>query len=663
MPISTALQNAQKHRRELYAFAKRNGLNVRWKMKTKMMESIVAPFKQAKASKTATAFKKAKLSTEKSYLDTINQTSGKVDVSLSRFNRIRRQIVSPADKKLLIHIKGSDGRIVKSYQLNDRIRKNFFRYLTKAEYNLQAFHVYSDDFLIEDEYNENSFVPGESDDEDAANYPCFLFALYKAGALPDLVNQISQTMFNSGATVDFIRKTAMAFNICISVKQSRIDQKTGRAKNDTTVYGDKRNTMLILGSVGEHLFAIAPTNITKGALDNPELVAKHGRSDFRIKGGRVVFNDKNISFLDSYTVISYLYHHRETHLTPITKQNMPKLLNKYQEVRSLTKGDFSASNFRLMGRVPGKEVKLGQAVFRAFNSKTREYNDVRKYNVIYFDFETLVIDNVHVPYCVSYCISEFNENSPSSQSFSETRNIYRFGCERQFLEALPPNSKNLLWAYNAGFGFLLKHMSYSSRDTNMIDCGTNTKQAHGFYKKREIRSGMHLVILNCKACVLRVASERAMFIIPRATPTQLHSAFSRQTKAATVAGVVVRKIIRRYVVDSRTAFAYLTTMEPKFLDRDAASEIYANTNLLIEAREGVASDSDENMTLIQSHFNATIYDGGQPTGERLRLTPNRDVAVAVWEESMTRLYQQVESFLVDAACGRQPTASVIEGGF
>ncbi|GMF22363.1 unnamed protein product [Phytophthora fragariaefolia] len=121
MPISTALQNAQKHRRELYAFAKRNGLNVRWKMKTQMVGRIVVPFKQAKASKIATAFKKAKLSTDKPYLDAINQTSGKVDVSLSRFNRIRKRIVSPADKKLLIHIEGSDGRIMKSYHLNDRI--------------------------------------------------------------------------------------------------------------------------------------------------------------------------------------------------------------------------------------------------------------------------------------------------------------------------------------------------------------------------------------------------------------------------------------------------------------------------------------------------------------------------------------------------------------
>ncbi|GMG16159.1 unnamed protein product [Phytophthora fragariaefolia] len=29
-------------------------------------------------------------------------------------------------------------------------------------------------------------------------------------------------------------------------------------------------------------------------------------------------------------------------------------------------------------------------------------------------------------------------------------------------------------------------MTFSSRDTNMIDCGTKIKQAHGFFKRREI---------------------------------------------------------------------------------------------------------------------------------------------------------------------------------
>ncbi|GMF37453.1 unnamed protein product [Phytophthora fragariaefolia] len=353
MPITTALQSAQKHRRELYAIAKRNGLNVRWKMKTKMMESIVGPFKQAKASKIATAFKKATLSTDKSYLDAINQTSGKVNVSLSRFNRIRKQMVSPADKKLLIHIKGSDGRVVKSYHLNDRIvninnlsideenqytsgadvelnilptttietewlpnpkrshseRKNLFRYLTLAEYNLQAFQVYSDGFLIEDNYNENSFVPGESDDEHAANYPCSICTL-QGRSLPDLVNQISQTMFNSGATVDFIKKKPLRLSTFASLLSS---------------------SALIKSPVG-----LRPTQLYMG---------------------------------------------------------------------------------------------------------------------------------INATRCLSSVLL-----------------VSIYSLSRQ------PTSPNLLWAYNAGFDarFLLKHMSYSSKDTNMIDCDSKIKQAHGFYKKREI---------------------------------------------------------------------------------------------------------------------------------------------------------------------------------
>ncbi|GMF25899.1 unnamed protein product [Phytophthora fragariaefolia] len=168
---------------------------------------------------------------------------------------------------------------------------------------------------------------------------------------------------------------------------------------------------------------------------------------------------------------------------------MPHLLNnKYQEVRSLEEGDCSDCYFNEMGRITGKELKLGQAPFRAFNRKTREFYDVRKFNVIYFDFETLIVDNIHVPYCVSYCIAEVNATSFSTPKFSETKNIYGFGCEKQFLESLPEKSYNLLWAYNAGFDsrFLLKHMTFSSRDTNMIDCGTKIKQAHGFFKRREI---------------------------------------------------------------------------------------------------------------------------------------------------------------------------------
>ncbi|KAJ8575738.1 hypothetical protein ON010_g3473 [Phytophthora cinnamomi] len=280
MPISNKLKKAQNKRSSLYKFAKANNLNVNWKTPAATMENAVNNFKQTKA---------------KTIIKTL------LELQLNRFNRIRKDIVAPADKKRLLHLKDSNGSTMRTYHLQDRLininnlfineenqyssgadvdldilptstvevewlsnpkrsrseRNNFFRYLTKADYDLDAFQVYPEDRL----YSE--------DDEEDRETPCFLYALKQAGVDNTIVKQISQTMFKSGATVDFIRKTANAFNLYISVKQYRL-KDTGRADNNISFYGVKAKDVIKLGSVGEHLFAIKPTKITKAALDKPE---------------------------------------------------------------------------------------------------------------------------------------------------------------------------------------------------------------------------------------------------------------------------------------------------------------------------------------------------------------------------------------------------------
>lgn len=101
--------------------------------------------------------------------------------------------------------------------------KNFFRYLVKSvSYNPEKFQVYSSEEtegLAKE--NQDGYDPEtEADDVSAVNYPYFLFSLFKAGLDTKIVKQISQTMFKSGATVDFIRKTANAFNLYNSVQTS-----------------------------------------------------------------------------------------------------------------------------------------------------------------------------------------------------------------------------------------------------------------------------------------------------------------------------------------------------------------------------------------------------------------------------------------------------------
>eukprot|EP00644_Phytophthora_capsici_P018652 jgi/Phyca11/49352/gw1.126.27.1 len=185
MPITKNLKKSISKRSELYAFIKRNGIkNADWRSLTYQMERAIADFKNSKASMISKTFRQAKSNKDKTLLDEINKTSGKIDLTLSRFKRIRKNIVSPADRKLLLHIKDSNNSIIKTYHLNDRIlnidnlfmtednqyssgadieldiihsskvalewlpnpkrsrseRKNFFRYLTKSShYSLEAF--------------------------------------------------------------------------------------------------------------------------------------------------------------------------------------------------------------------------------------------------------------------------------------------------------------------------------------------------------------------------------------------------------------------------------------------------------------------------------------------------------------------------------------------
>jgi len=549
MPISENLKRSIKERSDLYKFAKANNLNIKWKSKTNVLKKTVNSFKKNKLNKIIKSFQTFRFKSDISTLNDINKTSSKVEMQLIRFNRIRKDIISPADKKLLIHFKNYDGIIVKTYHLQDRlinidnlfiteeneytsgadneleilpttdveiewidnpkysksIRKNFFRYLTKTNYNLNEFQVYSN-------LNCNMNIVEENSFRKQKETPCFLFALFQAGVDKSIITSISQTMFSSGVTIDFIRKTAKAFNLYISIKQYKLNNSTGRADSKVSIYGDKNENIIKLGSVGQHLFAIKSTKITKASLDNYKLVEQYQRTDFIVKEEKPYFNPKNnFKLLDSYEVISYLYHNRERLLDPITQTNVPELLNnQFQKIESLTEIDFNASLFKPIGRQD--KLNNGKSPFKEFikSNSTRsgtgtvgsnnggKFNEINEYNIIYFDFETLVENNDHIPYCISYCIGKFNNQSTIEANgfgtragtikFNKTKSFYGIGCELKFLNDLPLKSRNLLWAHNAGFDcrFILKHLTYNSRDTNIIDSGTKLKQANGFFYGREI---------------------------------------------------------------------------------------------------------------------------------------------------------------------------------
>ncbi|KAG7378854.1 hypothetical protein PHYPSEUDO_009445 [Phytophthora pseudosyringae] len=128
--------------------------------------------------------------------------------------------------------------------------------------------------------------------------------------------------------------------------------------------------------------------------------------------------------------------------------------------------------------------------------------------------------------------------------------------------------------------------------------------------------------------------------------TVMISFFAAQAKAQTT-GVKVRKVVRRYDGDSRTVFIYRVLMEPKLYNLGEHVGVHATSTLLLAIQHGGTSDET---TLIQSHFSARRHDEGLTAGHLMRLSVNLNVAIAVWDESISRIYEQVENRLMDKAC-------------
>jgi hypothetical protein len=526
MPISNKLRQANQFRRSLYHRAKQQGLNVQWSMKTDRMQQIYADHLRVSAIQrnarqnivsSYQRFISNRTKQDNEAINAINHLTGTIEIPLSRFNRIFHKIHAPADKYLLVNLKDIYGSIIQTYNIQNyninadglfitehegfssdadadldilpttsimlewmtnpkrshSERKNFFPYFTHENYQLNDFQVY---------------IQSEKQSE----VPCFLFALEKAGVDTETIKQITQTMLHSGATIDFIRKTATTFELHIVVKQFR-EESTSHKRADTTHYGPKDKETILLGSVGKHLFAITDTKITKHALTHPEFASHEKFPSIVIDHGYVMKNPKKIKFLDSYDVISYLYLHRDERLTPITQSNTPRLLNnEYQQVQSLSEEDFVESNFKEIGRVDGKMMN-GLNPFRTRNPQTKKFEEVEDFNIVYFDFETFPIDAKHTPYCIAFKINE-----------KPTQIVYGFDCAEKFLQALPKQSCNLLWAHNAGFDmrFIVKHLTAFKRESNIIETGTRLKQLHGFYRGREIIIKDTMSFINAKLAKL-----------------------------------------------------------------------------------------------------------------------------------------------------------------
>jgi len=477
-------------RSAIYQYGKRIGAPVQWRSKTVDMRSAIEKFaREREAKKVITG---AVQSRDRKIINAINKLpiAKEITIPTLQFNRIFHDLHAPADKMLWATLMNSQGQTTKGFKITPNMissehmfihepttfgsdtdyeievdskskislawyienkksksaRKNFFRYLTKLDFKLEKFQVYC---LGKKRSN--------------AETPCFIHALKQSGYN---AQHIQNEMYHSGATNTSIKHYAAEKKIHISVKQFY----EGESKKDfeTTHYGDKSLPEICLGSVGKHLFAIKETKVSQYALDHPYL--------FENKKWPSIRAGKNkIRYLDSYSVISHLYKHRETMCETITIRNSPKLQNNmFEQVDELTEEDLKPEFQKEIGMISGPMNGNYPFMAEELDDNDEAIKVEARYNTVYFDFETLVKDDEHKPYCVAYKLN--NE---------KTRIIYGTDCVEQMFESFPAHQNYLMWAHNLGFDARLTMKHLTSFGT-IIDNGSRIKMLKCSYKNRSI---------------------------------------------------------------------------------------------------------------------------------------------------------------------------------
>lgn len=531
---SIKTSSTMKRRQELYAKAKSFGISIVWrKASIKILEESLAEYTSKKMDKIYRFISTNQLRRiDARNLRAIQSLPPRetLNMTIRDFNRIIHTLPAGEDRSMLLHIKDEQGDIVKSITLrgnqlgarifisiaegtvsdadvditdvssgsvdvewilkesNQQKRSEFFRYLTKEYYGLEDFQVY------------NHIDPKNKESQ----IPCFLFALQMADVPKETINSIASTMFSYAATHDFIRRTALKYNLHIALHTLKANET--EIKFNKSSFGDKSLPAIELGCVAQHIFAIKQTNISRAAILHPEFASYPTFPSIRLHNGKVA-RGGSPKLLMSHQVIANLYINRETLLTPITLENAPCLLNnKFGEIDSLSDDAIASKWFKPIGltreEVAGEIYKCGEKFGSPpFKIKVADSYVADEFEVVYFDLETFSDSSEHlharfpdiihkgydhIPYCAAWKVG----NRATQVSFG-------IDCVRIMLEALPPNGNFLLIAHNLGFDirFLIKHLTTFDKKMGVIDSGSHMKQLIGSYK------GRHLVFKDSMAFI------------------------------------------------------------------------------------------------------------------------------------------------------------------
>ena len=308
----------------------------------------------------------------------------------------------------------------------DNNQGGFFKYYNKTVIDLTDFQIYD---YKQDVYTEN----------------CFVYALKESGILTnEEINSIRFMCCGMYVPCNKITEVCEKFNLTIKVKFI-IDRSVTHA--DIKKYG-KGSKVITIGLIDKHYFAIKPIPYTLYSIKHYEELKD--KEDYH-----KIINNANIksSFrnTDSFQAIKYMFENQEKYFQPMPYEDMldTQYANEVGEITDLTYLDTDIQpnkvykkkiNGNLISTYNyGKEVQL-------------------KFELIYFDFETITEGENHSAYLVCN---------------SETQTKYGADCCKLILYDLcnkfgATTEVLILVAHNAGYDyrFIMKHLILDSETTS-----------------------------------------------------------------------------------------------------------------------------------------------------------------------------------------------------
>ena len=333
----------------------------------------------------------------------------------------------------------------------DTNQGGFFGYYNLTEIDLKDFQIYKKQ---PKNYDEN----------------CFVYALIQSGLLNTTeINSIKFMCAGLYVPTNKLKEVADKYNLTIRVKPINDNNKVKKYGNGERVIN--------MGLIDKHYFAIKTIPYTLYSIKNyEELKDKENwneiyKVDIEYLDG---FRKSKDRYTDSFQAIKYMFENKESYLKPMPYEDMldTQYSGETGEIEVLEYDDDDFDDGTSRNKMYVKKIKDNMITYKFYG-----VNKTEKFELIYFDFETITEGEKHIPYLVC--------NSCTNEAY------YGQKCGKEMLNCLvnklcygdDPVKVFILVAHNAGYDYRFI-IDYLVMDTE-ITSGKRLLEATGrfYYSK------------------------------------------------------------------------------------------------------------------------------------------------------------------------------------